>query len=385
MLISQLQERRNQLMVDAAAIIRSESPTAEQRTAADKMLADAADLEKRAGQLKAIEQHEAEQRAFVPAGRPEVSSTVELRKRANAALRTLDTRGRFAAEYRDIFTTSASGAATIPQLFNPELITALRAFAPMLDILDNRVTDKNGAPMKMSLVNYTGTILPVVAEGTVFPEIDPAFTSQISSVDKLGGMVKLSHEELNDSEFDLGGFLMQQWANMYSRSLEHYTTLGNGGNIAPLLSVATLGATTAVAGTIAYPDVAATYGSLSQAYQRNASWMMSTPTRADLIGLVATTGIPIFNTNPQSAPFSEIFGRPVIINDSLPAVATGNDPILFGDFKSAYLLRTDGPTTMTRLDERFAETDEVGFIIRTRVGGITKNAGVSPLVSLAVK
>jgi HK97 family phage major capsid protein len=267
---------------------------------------------------------------------------------------------------------------------SPELVVALRDFAPVLSIVDNRVTDNNGAPMKMSLVNYTSTILPVVTEGTAFPEIDPAFTSQIVSVDKLGGIVKLSAEELADSNFDLGGFLVAQWANVMGVSLEHYVTQGNSSNIASLLTVAGAGVTTAVAGAVSYSDIAGLYGSVPAAYARNGSFQMSTSTRAYLMGLISTTGTPIFDQSPAGAPFTSIFGRPVIINDSLPAIATGNKSILFGDFKSGYLLRTDGAPTIKRLDERYADTDEVGFIIRTRVGGITKNAGISPFNALLV-
>lgn len=389
MLIAQLQEQRNRLMVDAAAIIRSEAPTAEQLATADTMIADATAIETRIRQLNAVEAHEAreaEQRAFNPALRPlPGQETAEQRTRAVVALRSFMQTSRVEAEYRDILTTSVSGAAVIPQLMSPELVTAMREFAPMLSIVDNRVTDNNGAPMKMSLVNYTATVLPLVAEGTAFPEIDPTFTSKIVSVDKLGGIVKISQEELADSNFDLASWLRTQWANVMGVSLESYTTNGNASNIASMVAASGVGPTTAVVDAIAYPDVAALFGSVPAAYSRNGSFQMSTTTRAYLMGLVSTTGAPIFDANPQGSPFTTIFGRPVIINDSLPAIATAAKPILFGDFKNGYLLRTDGAPTIKRLDERYADTDEVGFIIRTRVGGVSKNAGIAPYNALTVK
>jgi HK97 family phage major capsid protein len=382
-MLKTLQEQRNKLMADAGVILRTESATAEQLASANQMMDEASSLEKRISGLKAIEAHEAEQRSFTPAARSATDQT-EQRTRSLTALRSFLQNGRVDAEYRDVLTTSASGAATIPQLMNPELVTAMREFAPILSIVDNRVTDNNGAPMKMSLVNYTSTLLPVVTEGNAFPEIDPTFTSAIVSVDKLGGIVKLSAEELADSNFNLGAWLTEQWANVMGVSLENYVTLGNGSHIAGLVTLAGVGPTTAVAAKVAYPDVAALFGSVTAAYARNGSFQMSTGTRAFLMGLVATTGQPIFDITPQGNPFSTIFGRPVVINDSLPAIATGNKPILFGDFLKGYLLRTDGAPTIKRLDERYADTDEVGFIIRTRVGGVTKNAGISPFNALVV-
>lgn len=385
-MLKNLQEQRNKLMVDAAAILRSEAPSADQLTQAETMLAESSNLEKRISQLKAVEAHEAEQREFTPAARPlPGQENGEQRTRAVEALRSFMQTNRIDAEYRDVLTTSTSGAAVIPQLFNPELVTAIREFAPVLDIVDNRVTDNNGAPMKMSLVNYTSTVLPLVAEGTAFPEIDPTYTSTIVSVDKLGGIVKISSEELADSNFNLTSWLTQQWANVYGVSLEHYVTNGNASNITGFLTVAGAGPTTATTDAIAYPDVAALFGSVTAAYARNGSFQMNTATRAYLMGLTATTGQLIFDLNPQGNPFSTIFGRPVIINDSLPTIATGNKPILFGDFKLGYLLRTDGSPTIKRLDERYADTDEVGFIIRTRAGSVSKNAGISPFNALVVK
>ncbi|ADW69007.1 phage major capsid protein [Granulicella tundricola] len=381
-----LQEQRNKLMTDAAVILRSDAPTADQIESANKMIADAGELEQRVATLKQVEAYEAEQRAFVPAPRPTgEQSKDEQRTRAVDALRSYMIRDRVEPEYRDLLTTSsASAGVTIPQMFSPVLVQALKDYAPVLDAVNVITTNKNGAPMKMNLINYTGTILPVVAEGTQFPEIDPAFTSQILNVDKLGGEVKISNEMLDDSEFDLGGWLTQAWQNTYGYSLEHYVTAGDGSNIASLLAVAATGTTSAAAGVITYPDIAALYGGLTAAYARNGSFMMSTATRAALMALTATTGQSIFNTDPTNGPFSSIFGRPIYINDSMPTLAAGNKAILFGDFKKAYTLRLDGAPTIKRLDERYADTDEVGFIIRSRVGGITMNAGIAPVIALTV-
>ena len=385
-MISTLQEQRNKLMTDAAVILRSENPAQDQLDSANKMLADASALEQRIASLKQIEAHEAEQRSFTPAARAATSRTAdEQRARTVDALRSFMQTSRVDAEYRDVLTTSSSGAAVIPQLFNNELVTALREFAPILSLVDNKVTDNNGAPLKMSFVNYTSTVLPLVTEGTAITEIDPTYTTSTVLVDKLAGLVKISVEELEDSGFNLQQWLFDQWANVMGVSLEHYCTLGNGSNIAGFTAIAGAGAETATAATVAYPDIAALYGSVTAAYARNGVFQMSTATRAYLMGLISTTGQPIFDANPAGDPFASIFGKPVVINDSLPAIATGNKPILFGDLKLGYLLRTDGAPTIKRLDERFADTDEVGFIIRTRVGGVSKSAGISPFNALTIR
>jgi HK97 family phage major capsid protein len=57
-------------------------------------------------------------------------------------------------------------------------------------------------------------------------------------------------------------------------------------------------------------------------------------------------------------------------------------PIMFGDLQKAYLLRTDGQPSILRLNERFADTLEVGFFLYSRIGGVSLNAGVNPIVKL---
>jgi HK97 family phage major capsid protein len=385
-MLKTLIEQRDKLFVDAGVILNDANSSQEQLDSALKMCSDATALEQRIASIKLIEMHDAEQREFSPAARTATTRTAEeQRTRATEALRSFMTTNRVDSEYRDVLTTSSSGAAVIPQLFNNELVTALREYAPILSIVDNKVTDNNGAPLKMSFVNYTSTLLAVTTEGSAIGEIDPTYTSSNVLVDKLAGMVKISVEELEDSGFDLAAWLRQQWANVFGVSLEHYCTLGNGSNIAGFTTVAGTGPTTATTATVAYPDIAALYGSVTAAYARNGVFQMNTQTRATLMGLVATTGQPIFDANPAADPFSTIFGRPVIINDSLPNIATGNKPILFGDMKNGYLLRTDGTPTIKRLAERYADTDEVGFIIRTRVGGVSKSAGIAPFNALVVK
>lgn len=57
-------------------------------------------------------------------------------------------------------------------------------------------------------------------------------------------------------------------------------------------------------------------------------------------------------------------------------------PILFGDLQKSYMLRTDGQPSILRLNERYADTLEVGFYLYSRIGGISLNAGVAPITSL---
>ena len=95
-------------------------------------------------------------------------------------------------------------------------------------------------------------------------------------------------------------------------------------------------------------------------------------------------GRPFWTPDPaQDEPFSKLLGYPVILNQSMPNIGTANGtPIVFGDMSQSYMLRTDGAPSILRLNERYADTLEVGFYLYSRIGGISLNAGISPLVAI---
>jgi HK97 family phage major capsid protein len=69
----------------------------------------------------------------------------------------------------------------------------------------------------------------------------------------------------------------------------------------------------------------------------------------------------------------------------LPNVATGNFPVLFGDFKEGYTFRQQNPGIgILRLNELFAAGYETGFVGFARVGGVVTDAGTHPVVSLKI-
>ena len=73
-----------------------------------------------------------------------------------------------------------------------------------------------------------------------------------------------------------------------------------------------------------------------------------------------------------------IFGYPVIVNQDIPVMAANAKSVLFGDF-SNYFIRDALDVRLIRLDERYADTLEVGFIAFQRTDGNLINAGTAPV------
>jgi HK97 family phage major capsid protein len=404
MSIAVLEAKRNKLYTDAQAILLGESVTSEARTSAKAMIADALATEGDIENLRSIETAQASQVAFQRSARPTVVgatgaevSVEETRKNFSAAFRQYARHGMHtvSAEQRALLTTSdATGGALIPQAFEGVLHDAKKYIGSTAQKVAQKVTDNKGVPMKISFGNDTSNGLVLLGtEGTSGPvETDPTFSSSILNVDTVtGGLVKVSFQELEDSSFDLTTFLREKFQVRYLRGLETAVTLGKdtaatalpsqatGG----LIGVATVGDTTAtIAAGLGWSDFTTAFGSLDPAYVDGASWVMSSQTRAYLIGLKDGFGRPFFTPDPSGMnPFNKILGFDIVLNQAMPLYSTANaKSVLFGDLSQSYMLRTDGSPSILALHERYADTLEVGFYLYTRVGGIGLNAGISPIV-----
>lgn len=67
-------------------------------------------------------------------------------------------------------------------------------------------------------------------------------------------------------------------------------------------------------------------------------WIMNSNTMSALLGVTDTTGRPIFNESARVGEPDRLLGRPVVIDDTMPDIAPGKMPIIFGDLK-CYRLR----------------------------------------------
>src|ERR1700691_3946647 len=100
------------------------------RSSFDAMDRDLRSVEEDVERNRGIEARVAEGRSFERSPRPidtgAERSGNEQRSRLNRAMQSYMLRGQVDAEYRDILTTTSSGASLIPQAYLPELQKALK-------------------------------------------------------------------------------------------------------------------------------------------------------------------------------------------------------------------------------------------------------------------
>jgi HK97 family phage major capsid protein len=295
-------------------------------------------------------------------------------------------------EARDLITpTTGTGYQFIPQAFYPVLTEAKKAWGNVIENVNLRETN-DGAPMKIAFANDTGNLAQVLGEASPVSEEDPALASVLTNTDQCTTqLVKVSIPELQDSAFDIDKLVRDMFGKRYYRGLTSLITNGSSsGNIQSIISAAGGMVDSLYSNGIGYEDLVAMYGALDPAYIETACWMMKSTTRAFLLGVKDGFGRPLYTPNPTSGQLDKLLGLPVVLNQYMDGIAAStsspavtNVPLLLGDFKQGYLLRLVKPgLAILRLNERFMDTLEVGFIGYFRAGAVATDAGTHPIIAL---
>ncbi|MBB5056068.1 HK97 family phage major capsid protein [Granulicella aggregans] len=394
----ELKQNRNKLLTDAQQILTSKAANAETRIAANKMIADADELDVQIGLEERIAKTQSEERNSTrpPRSQPGDQGIPADAEKQKMAFRDWMRTGHVSqenrsylrqAETRDlgVGTTApiTAGAVLVPSGFDPQLHISQKSYGALVGAVRQFKTD-DGRSLKVSLADDTAQGLTVIGEAIAVTENDPNLSGFTSNVDELTtGLVKVSNSLLQDSAFDVDDFIQNTFAARYYKGLSKMISIGNGSNIAAITAGATLGATSTAPTVLDLPSLIAIYGALDAAYLENASWLMSSTVRSGLMGLTDNYGHPILQADLTGQPFNALFGRPIVLSPFMPSVAATTVPILFGDLTSYTLRTVAGGLQVVRLTERYAELNETGFIGYTRAGGYNTSQAASPsIVSL---
>ena len=380
--IKTLKINRAKLLTDAQKLTLN--PTTETRAQLDTMLAEVDVIEADIARLERTSKHVEEQRT---AGRPpragyQIEHTDETRAAQKVAFTNYLKFGAIDTEHltetRDL--TTGNTGQIIAQDFLPTIIEAQKAWGALMMAV-NQKTTANGEPLKVALVNDVSNVSQVIGEGIVAPEVDPAFTGFINSVDFLTtGVIRVSLAELQDSYFDLDNWIRNAFGKRIARGVSKLMVAGStSGNFQSIITTAAPGPTSVAPATVGYTDFVGLYSELDPAYVQNASFVMNSTTRGSILGVLDGFGRPLFVPSVNTDTLDTILGRPVVISQYHPNLAAGAvGAVQFGSLTDGYTLRTAGEISVLRLNERYAETGEVGFI------GYHRNSGYATVADTAI-
>lgn len=264
--------------------------------------------------------------------------------------------------------TETEGGYLVPDEFERTLVEALEEENFFRRIAT--VIHSNSGDRKIPVVASKGSAAWIDEEGT-YGESDDAFGQISLGAYKLGTLIKVSEELLNDSAFPLEPYITREFARRIGTKEEEAFFTGDGvGKPTGILATtggADVGVTTTGA-SITADDVIDLYYSLRVPYRKKAKWIMNDAMVNALRKLKDTTGQYLWELSLVAGTPNKILGCEVITSPFMSSIAAGEKSIAFGDFSYYWIADRTG-RTFKRLNELYAATGQVGFIGNQRVDG----------------
>ena len=293
-------------------------------------------------------------------------------------------RGNNSLEVRDALSVGVdqNGGFTVPDEFEHQLIQALEENNIFRTLA--KTIHTNSGTRTIPIATDSGTA-SWIEEGAAIQESDMSFAQETLSAYKLGCMIKVSNELLNDSAFNIAAHIAQRFGVRFGNAEEDAFINGTGPSANPqttpsqptgiLTSLTpTAGNTTANAQTVHFDNIYKLYYSLKSPYRRKAAFLCNETLLLQLMLIKDKNDNYIWKPGLEVGKPDTILGRPIYTSGYMPAI-TGNATqdknkkvLLFGDF-SYYWIADRQSRTLKRLNELYAVTDQVGFIGTQRVDG----------------
>ena len=285
----------------------------------------------------------------------------------------LRSRGGMHPELRDALREGelAEGGYLVPDTFETTLIDGLTENG-IVRSHAHVITTSNGIH-KIPVVASHGNASWLDEEGD-YPESDDAFDQVQLDAHKVGTLIKVSEELLQDSAFNLESYISGEFVRRIGDKEEEAFLVGDGDSKPTGILHDTLGGhvgvTAASATAITADELVDLYYSLKAPYRRNAIWVLNDTTIRLIRKLKSVEGQYLWQPGLKDGEVNTILGRPYFTSPFMPSAEAGAKAILFGDLNYYWIGDRQG-IAIRRLNELYAGKGQVGFMASKRLDGRT--------------
>ena len=263
------------------------------------------------------------------------------------------------------------GGYLVPDSFERTLIQGLnengvvRAHA--------RVITTSGGLHKIPVVASHGSASWIDEEGD-YIESDESFGQVQLDAHKVGTIIKVSEELLQDSAFNLESYISSEFSRRIGDKEEDAFLNGDGSSKPTGILHATAGGTVGVAAAgaaaITADELVDLYYALKAPYRKNAVWILNDATIKLIRKLKTGDGQYLWQPGIKDGEVNTILGRPYFTSPFMPTAQAGAKSIIFGDL-SYYWIGDRQGISFRRLNELYAGKGQVGFMASKRLDGKT--------------
>ena len=368
-----LAEQRAALLAEMEAI--SETAKAETRAYSEEELARAEELE---AQIRAIDAtYKAEEARAVLAASPKAvpvdgevvpSDKTEAEERAFAQY-IVDSK----AEFRAGELTMSANGAVIPTSIVNKIISKVKEISPLYAMATK--------------YNIGGTItIPYYDESTSaitmgyveeFTELE-SHVGQFKSIELKGYLAGtlsvLSLSLINNSQFDIIGYIVNKMAEAIANWVEKELLRGTSQKITGLSNISAAMTVTAASQTaITADEIMELQDKVIDAFQNGACFIMNRATRSAIRKLKDSDGNYLLNRDVSAKWGYTLFGKDVYTTDNADTMAAGKTVIYYGDF-SGLAIKISEDASINVLREKYATQHAVGVYAYMEMDAKIENA-----------
>lgn len=287
---------------------------------------------------------------------------------------------RFGEQRAQTVTTTAGGHLIAPE-FVARLEKNLLHFGGMIAEADV-IETSTGAPLQWPNYDDTAQKGAILAINTAVANQDVTFGQFTLDAYKYSSkQILVPVELMQDSAFDINALVADVVGERLGRILnEHFTTGTGTAQPAGVVTGSAVGKTGATGQTLSvvYNDLVDLYHSVDIAYRGDAKWMMNDSSVKVIRKLLDANNLPLWQPALAQGRPDTIMGAPVLVNNDVAVMAANAKSILLGNYKR-YKVRRVKDITLLRLNERYADAHQVGFLAFCRFDGKLMNAGTNPV------
>lgn len=290
-----------------------------------------------------------------------------------------------APEMREALTTSNS-SVIIPKLISDQIIDNLVGQFAFLKNIDVQITTHAKTFVEPTL---TGDM--ELKRIDITKEQDEGAATfggiEIKAYDYRMPVIPVSITLMEGTDIDVEAAIVSLFTEHIARSLAKVALISGTGNneITALVKGLPKSPVSAKASdAITYDDLVALRASVKMPFssKQRGKWLMSSNTMSSLLRITDTNNRPIFIESVRDDEPDRLLGRPVIIDDTMPDIAPGKMPIIFGDLKRYRLRIVKGIRMRVYDEEKYAKNMCIGIQAFIVADGKTLTAGEAPYNAL---
>lgn len=385
----ELRGKRAELIKQATAIVEAatkenRSLTGEEQQKFDAMESDARSM---LTQIETLERS-AELKKELASQQPEAAPAKKVTRSEAFGAYLRNGMGSLTPEQRaQLVSTDNKGGYLVPEGFS-NILDVATEFTGQVERVAGKLDTASGAPLDYPTVNDTSNDAAIASEGAATSETDMTFGNVTFNSYNYTSLVRVSSQLLQDSGFDLNAFLVSALGERVARKTNADFTTGDGSSKPKgIITESGAGATAASATAIVAADVLNLIHSIDPSYRNSPNFGLmahgNVVAAIQKLGIGSANDFPIFIPSMTAGQPDKLFGYNLYYNNDMSSTITANDKVLLAADFSKYVVRRAGGINMIRLNERYMDEMEVGFLVSARRDGHAVNAAAIKHLAMA--